>query len=109
MTTIEIYGGACQFRTEARIILDGRDVKLEIESDCKYCQRLGRDLMKVGLADIFPERGRPAVGFMTNPVYKKADQHLPHVDCPVPCGLLKGILAEFGLQLKKSPTIEFLQ
>jgi len=109
MTTIVIHGGACQFRTEARILLDGRDVKVEMESECKHCHSLGKDLRDVGIADMFPERGKPALGFMTNPVYKKANQHLPHVDCPVPCGLLKAIFAEFGLQLKKSPTIEFLK
>ncbi|MCW7076599.1 hypothetical protein DRN98_07265 [Methanosarcinales archaeon] len=108
MTKVVIYGGACKFRTEVTILRDGWDVTINVSSECKHCQDYGNSIPSLSFFDLFPERGKPAVGFMENIFYKNADIYLPHVDCPVPCGLLKAIFAEFDLQLKEAPRFEFI-
>ena len=109
MTRVVIHGGACRFKTEVNVIRDGWNVKVEGESECEHCQDYGNSIGEVSFSDLFPEKGKTAVGFMKNPIYKKADEFLPHVDCPVPCGILKAIFTEFGLQLKEAPRIEFVE
>jgi hypothetical protein len=107
MTKVVIYGGACKFKTEVTILRDGWDVTIKVESECEHCQNYGNAIPSVNFFDLLPEQGKPALGFTENPIYKNADMYLPHVDCPVPCGLLKAIFAEFELQLKEAPRIEF--
>ncbi|HDM36277.1 MAG TPA: hypothetical protein ENG09_03355 [Candidatus Syntrophoarchaeum butanivorans] len=109
MTKVVIHGGACKFKTEVTVLREGESLRIETVSECEYCRSLGDDLVRVSFSDLFPDTASPALGFMDNPVYRKADEHLPHVDCPVPCGILKAILAELGLQLKEPPKIEFTE
>ncbi|MHC1566280.1 MAG: DUF6951 family protein [Candidatus Syntropharchaeia archaeon] len=107
MTEVIVFGGACRFETKITARLEDETVKLKIESDCDMVKELGKKLKEISYHDLFPGEGHASL-FRNNIVYVIAEECLKHVDCPVPCGILKASLAEFGLQLKKSPEIRFI-
>jgi len=40
------------------------------------------------------------------PFYKAADECLPHIACPVPCGFIKAMEVAAGLGLKRDVTFK---
>ncbi|MDF2956842.1 MAG: hypothetical protein OD814_000464 [Candidatus Alkanophagales archaeon MCA70_species_1] len=103
MTTVRVFGGACKFSTVIEARRDGHSVKVSIKSECDAVNNLSKEINVVKYEDIFPKTRN----VFENIVYACAGKHLKHADCPVPCGIMKAILVEFGMQRGEPPRIEF--
>ena len=108
MTKVAVYGGACKNKVTIEAKREGTTVKLSMESTCDDVMKLAEDLQYVSFDDIIPRKAKLPT-FIDVVVYVKSARHLKHFDCPVPCAILKAVMAEFGLQLKKSPEIRFIE
>ncbi|MHC1636445.1 MAG: DUF6951 family protein [Candidatus Methanospirareceae archaeon] len=105
MTKVSIFGGACGFHTVVEAKYENGGVKLSIKSDCKAVEELAKKLEKIS----YPKDFREWKDNNLLTLHLMTMERLRHVDCPVPCGIFKAILAELGLQLKKSPEIKFVE
>jgi hypothetical protein len=105
LTVVKVNGGACGF--VARICAtksDKRSLHVEIESECKSVQKLGRTIGEMGsltLKDIL------ARSEADNPVFREASVSLPHSACPVRVAIMKAAEVELGLNLPCDVSIEF--
>lgn len=102
MTKVKIRAGICGFDTV--VIAErqkNRKVRLTIVTDCDMVKAMAEELNELHIMSSF-------TGFLNNPVYKAASNHLRHVTCPVPSGILKALEVEAGLALPRDVSIEFL-
>jgi hypothetical protein len=100
MASAEIESGICGFCTTVRTKAEGRTVRVELESDCGYVEKLAEQLTEV---DPFREISYRGEGPVT---LKLAAEHLVHPACPVPAGIIKAIEVEAGLALPKDASIK---
>jgi len=100
MASAEIESGICGFCTTVRTKTEGRTVRVELESDCGYVEKLAEQLTEV---DPFREISYRGEGPVT---LKLAAEHLVHPACPVPAGIIKAIEVEAGLALPKDASIK---
>lgn len=93
--TVEINAGACGLGTTLRThSSDGRNVTLQVESDCPRVAALGAELTCL---DAFEQvLLKPLIE--TTPALLSA-RHKLHTTCPVPVGILKAVEASAGLAL----------
>ena len=77
-----------------------RIVAVKIESECEMVKALGEELGELDWSKGVLET------IVTSGVYRAASKHLKHVDCPVPCALLKAIEVEVGIALPQKVSIE---
>jgi hypothetical protein len=81
---------------------DKKTFTLAITSDCEMVERLGKEIPELDFMDAFKR-------LPENPAYKKAASCLKHVSCPVPCGILKALEVEAGLNVPKDCVIQFVK
>ena len=116
MSTVKIDAGICGFTTivdaESE---DSQFVKLDIKSGCPDIKELSKELADESI-DSFKEmechsfgKGREGHTFIDTKIYQKSALHLHCSDCPVPSGIMKGIMLSAGLALPKDASIEILQ
>ena len=103
MAKVIIHSGRCGFHTTVEATLiesdDGDRVRLDIQSDCKSCQRLATELIEVDpMQEISYRRGGPRT-------LELASKILPHTACPVPSGIIKAIEVAGHLALPKDGSI----
>ncbi|MHC1579072.1 MAG: DUF6951 family protein [Candidatus Alkanophagales archaeon] len=101
-TVVRVFGGACGFSTVIEAERDGRSVRVRIKSECDAVNALAKEMSVVKYEDLFKTGN-----VFENAVYVRAGKHLKHADCPVPCGIMKSVLVEFGMQRAEPPRIEF--
>lgn len=103
MAKAKIFSGRCGFNTvvEATKVEsdEGDRVRLNIQSECKSCQRLGALLTEV---DPYREITYRGEGPLT---LQMAAKTLPHPACPVPAGIIKAIEVASGLALPADAAI----
>ncbi|MEJ2210719.1 MAG: hypothetical protein P8129_17000 [Anaerolineae bacterium] len=99
MAKAEIHSGICGFTTRVKARQEGRNVVLEIESDCDAIQRLAEELTEVEPFGEITFRGE---GPRT---LKAGAKYCHHPACPVPVGIIKAIEVEAGLALPADATI----
>jgi hypothetical protein len=99
MAKAEIESGICGFRTTVKTTSEGRAVRVELETDCGYVERLAGVLTEVDPYREISYRGEGPV------TLKLAAEHLVHPACPVPSGIIKAIEVEAGLALPKDAGI----
>ncbi len=106
MTKVRINPGVCGLiATVTAEALDGRQVKVTVESGCKGIQKMMEELGDT--FDTFEVCFSPTG---TNPFYKAAAKHCPpHGGCPVCAGIAKCVEAEAGLALKRPVEITFIK
>jgi len=103
MVKVRIHCGACGFSTT--VTADKREekeVQITLESECERVRRMSDDISTLTMMAAF-------TGFLSNPVYRSAAKHLPHVACPVPSGILKALEVELGFNVPKDASIRFLE
>ncbi|MBR6910766.1 MAG: hypothetical protein IKN41_02785 [Candidatus Methanomethylophilaceae archaeon] len=79
---------------------DMMSVNVVIESNCPMVQKL----TPIEGINPYEAIGTP---FTESEIYKKAAECLRHTACPVPCGIVKAVEAEYGMGLKKPVSITF--
>lgn len=100
MTEVEVNAGVCGFRTVVRVDTSGGDTTVEVESDCPHVAKMAEAIPTVdAMREIF-EKGN-------SEVLAAGSEHLAHVTCPVPVGILKAIEAQAGLALPRDAAITF--
>jgi hypothetical protein len=103
MAKAVIHSGRCGFNTIVEAALvdteDGERVRLNIQSECKSCQRLAGVLSEV---DPYREITYRGEGPLT---LQLAAKNLPHTACPVPAGIIKSIEVAAGLALPADASI----
>jgi len=99
MASAEIESGICGFCTTVRTTSEGRQVRVEFETECGYVEKLAEALQEV---DPFREISYRGEGPVT---LRLAAEHLVHPACPVPSGIIKAIEVEAGLALPKDASI----
>lgn len=103
MTKIRIQPGACGMPVTVEVKkMDKKTFAITITSECEMAGDLGRELPELTLMDAFKR-------LQDNPVYKKGAACLKHVSCPVPCGILKALEVEAGLNVPKDISIHFVK
>jgi hypothetical protein len=99
MASAEIESGICGFCTTVRTTTDGRNVRVEFETECGYVEQLAEALTEVDPYKEISYRGEGPV------TLRLAAEHLVHPACPVPSGIIKAIEVEAGLALPKDASI----
>jgi translation elongation factor EF-Tu-like GTPase len=87
-----VHAGACGYTAAVHAVsLDNKTIQLTIHSPCSMLQEMNPDLQNL------PWRKGLLDTFFTSAVYKSADRHVRHVDCPVPAALIKAAMVELGM------------
>ena len=106
MAIAKIHSGRCGFNTVVEATRyeteDGDRVKLNIQSECKSCQKLALLLTDVDPMREITYRGQ---GPLTMQLAAKT---LPHTACPVPSGIIKAIEVASGLALPADASITLI-
>jgi hypothetical protein len=105
VTVVKVRAGTCGFLT--RIIAErenGREVRIEIESDCESVLDLGYILQQLGLLGM---KDVISTNREKNQILRAAGDTLPHAACPVPVAILKASEVALGLNIPGIVTIEF--
>ncbi|HSJ56815.1 MAG TPA: hypothetical protein VLC95_06525 [Anaerolineae bacterium] len=100
MAKAEITSGVCGFTATVRATMEGRKVKLAIESDCDAIQRLAEELTEVEPFKEITFRGEGPRAL------DAGRRHCYHPACPVPVGIIKAVEVEAGLALPAEARIE---
>ncbi len=85
----KVFAGACGFTSVVRATrVDKSHINVKIISACKMLQKMNEDLEHLNWQrDIFNS-------ICNSLVYRSADKHLMHTDCPVPSAIVKVIQIE---------------
>ena len=103
MTKVKIVPGICGFTVTVSAVKEkDKKVSITVDTECEMVNKMAEDIQTLGLTAAFS-------GHLNNPVYRSAAQHLKHVACPVPSGILKALEVELGLCLPKDSGIHFLK
>jgi len=81
---------------------DKNTYAVTVTSECEMVAKLAEEIPELDFMDAFKR-------LLENPVYKKGAACLKHVSCPVPCGILKALEVEAGLNVPKDSVIHFLK
>ena len=100
MATAEINSGICGFSATVRTQMEGRRVKLSIESECQAIQDLAAELTEVDPFQEITFRGSGPRSL------EMGAKHCYHTACPVPVGIIKAVEIEAGLALPKEAVIK---
>jgi hypothetical protein len=101
MARARVNAGICGYTAD--IVVRKRSkriVEVKIESECEMVEALGEEIRELDWSKGVLET------IATSDVYRAASKHLKHVDCPVPCAVLKAIEVEVGIALPKKVSIE---
>ena len=100
MATAEISSGVCGFSATVWTQMEGRKVKLSIESECQAIQNLAAELTEVDPFQEITFRGSGPRSL------EMGAKHCYHTACPVPVGIIKAVEIEAGLALPKDAVIK---
>ncbi|MBN1786416.1 MAG: hypothetical protein JW825_05485 [Candidatus Methanofastidiosa archaeon] len=102
MTITKIKPGACGFNTiiEAKQVAPGH-VYVKVISDCESLNKLNIGIVNA-MEDLFGK-------FEDSKVYKRANECIKHVSCPVPCAILKTVEVEAELAVPRQVSIEIVK
>lgn len=96
-----VFAGVCGFHTKVNVETNGEyQTKLQFETECPNVKKMAAALDTVNVMDELFRKGQ-------SQIMSAANQHLPHITCPVPIGALKALEASAGMALVKDPTITF--
>ncbi len=99
---VKIFAGACGFTSVIRVTrIDKKHVKVKIISACKMLQKLNDDL------DFLDWRQDIFCNIRDSLVYRSADKHLMHTDCPVPSAIVKVIQIELDGMVPMDVNMKF--
>jgi hypothetical protein len=103
MTKILIHPGACGMQVTVAVQnMDKKTFSVTITSECEMVGKLAKEITELTLMDAYKS-------LLNNPVYTKGASCLRHVSCPVPCGILKALEVEAGLNVPKDCVIHFVK
>lgn len=101
MAKVLIQPGACGMPATVEVKKkDKKTFTVAITSECEMVKNLGKEITELTMMDAFRK-------LHDNPVYTKGAVCLKHVSCPVPCGILKALEVEAGLNVPKDSSIHF--
>ncbi|MEL7565720.1 MAG: hypothetical protein AAGU27_12635 [Dehalobacterium sp.] len=96
-----IHSGICGFQTKVNAETDGEyQTKLQFVTDCPNVKKMAAALDTVNVMNELFRKGQ-------SEIMAAAQQHLPHITCPVPIGALKVLEASAGMALIKDVSITF--
>ena len=100
MAKAEIFAGNCGYNTEVEASMNGKTVKLTINSECPAMQRMAEELREVSpYEQISFKRAMPTI-------HEAGHKHCTHAACPVPVGIIKAVEIEAQLALPTDVTIK---
>lgn len=103
MTKIRIQPGTCGMPVIVEVQkIDRETFSVSITSECEMVGKLAKVMPVLTLTDAYKS-------LLNNPVYTKGASCLRHVSCPVPCGILKALEVEAGLNVPKDCLIHFVK
>ena len=103
MTRLLINPGACGMQVQVDVEQkDKKTFSLTVTSECSMVQKLGQQVSELTSMDAFKQ-------LVENPVYIKGAACLKHAACPVPCGILKALEVEAGLNVPRDVTMSFVK
>jgi len=96
-----IFAGVCGFETKVNAETNGEyQTKLQFDTNCPNVKKMAAALDTVNVMDELFRKGQ-------SQIMVAAQQHLPHITCPVPIGALKALEASAGMALVKDVSITF--
>ena len=103
MTKVAVDSGICGLSVIVSVE-KGKDkqVTVSLETECQMVNKMLEDISTLDIMAAFK-------GYLNNPVYRSAAQHLRHVACPVPGAILKALEVEAGFCIPKDVSIAFLK
>jgi hypothetical protein len=100
MAKAEIMPGGCGFTTTVEALMEGKDCKITIASECSAIQKLSEELTQVNpFQEISFRRSTPVI-------LQMGAKYCTHAACPVPVGIIKAVEIAAGLALAKDVTIK---
>ena len=100
MAKAEIMAGNCGYNTEVEATMDGKVVKLNINSECPAMQKMAEELTEVDpYKEISFRRAMPTI-------HAAGHKHCTHAACPVPVGIIMAVEIEAQLALPTDVTIK---
>jgi len=94
--------GICGFICSINAWKEGKEVRFDIQSECRQIKKLAEELGPVTLRDLF-------VPLTQSPFFLCAEKSRCHLACPVPTSLVKTAEVVLGLALPKEVSIRFLR
>ncbi len=101
-TRAKVFAGACGFTSVIRATrVNKKQVRVQIISACKMLRKMNEDLSLLDWRrDLF-------CNIRDSIVYRSADRHLMHTDCPVPSAIIKLIQIELDGMVPREVTMKF--
>ncbi len=100
MAKAEIMPGNCGFTTTVEALMEGKDCKISITSQCSAIQKLSEELTQVNpFQEISFRRSTPVI-------LQMGAKYCTHAACPVPVGIIKAVEVAAGLALATDVTIK---
>ncbi len=100
--TVSVNPGICGFVCQVKATRKSRRVAtIEIiGSECKMINKLGENLTKISVTDIFTPHTK-------NLIFRSSEQAQCHLCCPVPSAIIKAAEVVLELALPQNVIIEF--
>src|SRR5664279_4372215 len=99
MAKAEIMPGNCGFTTTVEALMEGKECKITIASQCSAIQKLSEELTQVNpFQEISFRRSTPVI-------LQMGAKYCTHAACPVPVGIIKAVEVAAGLALATDVTI----
>jgi hypothetical protein len=95
MAIAEVEAGICGFKARVEATAEGRNVRLDIGSDCPRVQKLAEGLVQVSALSLIGPRSQP------NAVNEAAAEARLHAACVVPTAIVKAVEVAAGLALPR--------
>jgi hypothetical protein len=100
-TRAKVYAGACGFTSVIKTKRQGTIMKVKIISACKMLQKMNEDL------EVLDWRRNLFTNIQESVVYRSANKHLMHTDCPVPSAIIKAIQIELDGMVPTDVSMKF--
>jgi len=97
---VKVEPGVCGFTCSITAKRQGREVTLDITSECGQIQQLGSSLGQLSIKDLFMPHTK-------NPVFLCAENARCHLACPIPMSVIKAAEVALGLALPKDASLTF--
>ncbi|UNC91588.1 DUF6951 family protein [Candidatus Contubernalis alkaliaceticus] len=99
---VRVMAGACGFTSVVRVSrVDKKHVSVKIISACKMLRKMNEDLALLDWRkDLF-------CNISNSIIYRSANKHLMHTDCPVPCAIVKVIQIELEGMVPTNVCMQF--
>lgn len=99
---VRVMAGACGFTSVVRVSrVDKRNVSVKIISACKMLRKMNEDLA------LLDWRKNLFCNISESVVYRSANKHLMHTDCPVPSAIIKVIQIELDGMVPTNVCMQF--